>query len=297
MVIVFAVILPIVLLSDIYLVLGRSNIELDTDSEYGRILIYRTMVNDREERHLVIDKGFESGMFIDSPNELVYEYTKYYDLMNYFNQNIDNTLLIGGAAYSYPKHFLNTYPEKKMDVVEIDKKVTAIAREYFHLEDNSNLTIYHEDGRTYLNRTNNKYDAILNDAFNGASPPFHLLTKEANERIYHRLSDDGIYLVNIISSLEGSSSNLLKSQVNTIKEVFPTIYIFATRGTLDLYDIQNLMIVATKEETRRNIDLTQNEYIDNMLENYYEIGSYENSVIFTDDYAPIDYYLKDILYN
>jgi spermidine synthase len=32
-----------------------------------------------------------------------------------------------------------------MDVVEIDPKMTELAKKYFNLKDNKNLHIYHED--------------------------------------------------------------------------------------------------------------------------------------------------------
>lgn len=67
------------------------------DTQYGRVLIYNTVLNGNNVRILNIDSGFESATFTDEDkvNELVFDYTKYYDLM--FNAKIDinNVLLIG----------------------------------------------------------------------------------------------------------------------------------------------------------------------------------------------------------
>ena len=151
------------------------------DTQYGRVLIYNAMRGDDEVRVLNIDSGFESATFINKEkrNELVFEYTKYYDLMFKANIDIKDTLMIGGAGYNYPKYFISHYQDKTMDVVEIDGEITEIAKEYFYLndlireykiEENKRLGLITDDGRVYLNQNTKKYDAILNDAFAGNSP-------------------------------------------------------------------------------------------------------------------------------
>ena len=94
-----------------------------------RVLIYNTVLNGNNVRILNIDSGFESATFTDEDkvNELVFDYTKYYDLM--FNAKIDinNVLLIGGAGYSYPKYYISHYPNKNMDVVEIDEGIIFLS--------------------------------------------------------------------------------------------------------------------------------------------------------------------------
>jgi hypothetical protein len=86
-------------------------------------------------------------MFLDVDSDLVYPYSKYYRLADFFNPHIKNALMIGGGAYSYPKDFLKKHPEARLDVVEIDPGVTALAQQYFNLKPSAQLHIYHEDGR------------------------------------------------------------------------------------------------------------------------------------------------------
>jgi len=262
---------------------------VDVDSEYGRIMVYTTKFEKRDIQVMEINKGFQSAMFLDNPYELVYEYTKYYNLMNYFNDRITNTLLIGGAAYSFPKHYIKEYPERFIDVVEIDPKVTEIAKKHFYLEENDRLSIVHQDGRIYLNKNRKKYDAILNDAFVGETQPFHLSTLETVGKIYESLNENGVYLINIAASLEGKNARLLNEKVNTLKAVFPHVYVFALRKEHKEM-IQNIMLVASKAENRKEITLTQNGDMDKMLINYCRVNT-GNAGILTDDYAPIDYYI------
>jgi spermidine synthase len=86
-----------------------------------------------------------------------------------------------------------------MDVVEIDPKITEIARKYFYLdklikdfnlEENGRLKLMNEDGRTYLNNNNIEYDAILNDAFSGDNPAKTLTTIENIRNIKKSLKKD-----------------------------------------------------------------------------------------------------------
>ena len=68
-------------------------------------------------------------MYTDTQDpELVYQYTKFYDLIEHFNPSFKRTLMIGGGAYSYPKHYLRKYPEAEIDVVEIDPELFLLAQ-------------------------------------------------------------------------------------------------------------------------------------------------------------------------
>ena len=92
--------------------------------------------------------------------------------------DVKNSAMIGGAAYQYPKYYISHFLDKKMDVIEIDPVSTKIAREYFYLDDliaeygDTRLGLYNEDGRVFLSRCEQKYDAILNDAFLMSIFPF-----------------------------------------------------------------------------------------------------------------------------
>ena len=53
------------------------------DTQYGRVIIYNSILNGENIRMLNIDSGYESATFTDESkvNELVFDYTKFYDLM------------------------------------------------------------------------------------------------------------------------------------------------------------------------------------------------------------------------
>ena len=102
-----------------------------------------------------VDTGLESYINQET-NEMGATYLYYYDLFDYYNKNAKSTLMIGGAAYTYPTYYLNRYQDKTIDVVEIDEKTTELAVKEFDLDiNNPRLKIYHQDGRSFLNTTDN----------------------------------------------------------------------------------------------------------------------------------------------
>ena len=76
---------------------GNKKNYVSYDTQYGRAIIYNGKIRNQNVRILNIDSGYESATFTDENkvNDLVFEYTKYYDLMFKSNIEIQNTLLIG----------------------------------------------------------------------------------------------------------------------------------------------------------------------------------------------------------
>lgn len=256
------------------------------DTQYGRVLIYNSKLesNNKDVRVFNIDSGYESFTYTNEEEiyELVSDYTKLYDLMFKSNNNISNTLMIGGGGYSYPKYFISHFENKNMDVVEIDGDVTKLAKKYFFLdklikdyniEENHRLNLITEDGRVYLNENSKKYDAILNDAFSGNIPAKTLTTVEAAQKVKDSLVPNGLYLSNIIGAVDGENSKFLKAEVNTLKQVFKNVYVVPIDNYQE-YQEYNNMVIAT--------DDTLN------IENCYDLKIEENEIVLTDNYCPVD---------
>jgi len=200
--------------------------------------------------------------------------------------------MLGGAGYSFPKDFLLHYEKQQtIDVVEIDPEVTELAKQYFDLKENPRLTIYHEDGRVYLNRTLNKYDVIFGDAFSSHySLPYQLTTKEAVEKKFDILNKDGVVILNIISSIQGEKGEFLRAEYATYKSVFPQVYLFPVNHPTDGYKVQNIILVALKSKESPNLDSNDpvlKEYLDHLWEKEIQI----DVPVLTDDHTPVEYYI------
>lgn len=258
---------------------------LDTDSEYSRIWIKKFTNNSGKEYNtLEVDNGYES--IASGEKNLTADYLKYYDLFNYYQENTENVLMIGGAAYTYPSYFLEQYKDKKIDVVEIDSKMTELAEKYFDLNtQNENLNIYHEDGRRYINTTQNKYDCILIDAFKGLNVPFQLTTEEALIQAKRNLNENGIVITNIISALDGKNANFIKYEYATYKKVFKDVKIFKVQnGMFNDDELQNLILVDFKGNVIEKND-EYNKY-KNLLKNEVLDFSSDKNVV-TDELCPV----------
>jgi spermidine synthase len=222
-------------------------------------------------------------------DELVLNYSKFYHLIRHFNPEFKKTLIIGGAAYSFPKEYLKVYPSKQIDVVEIDPMMTEAAKKHFDLKENANLQIFHTDGRVFLNQTENKYDVILIDAFTSIySVPFQLTTIEAIRQMERTLNKNGVIFVNLISAFEGDGSKFLNAEVKTFREVFPNVYIFKANAKKAETVPQNAVLVITKAD---NLTFESDDAeIAALLKQRYEKELNSTLPTLSDDFAPVEYY-------
>ena len=273
----------------------KKNGVVDIDTTYNRIWIYDTKDTKTGEmvRKMGINNENHSSMFLKS-DELVNEYTKYYDMVRHFNPTFRKALMLGGGGYSYPKDYLRKYPENTIDVVEIDPAVTRLAKQFFNLKDNPRLRIYHEDGRTHINRTRETYDVIFSDAFTSRyAVPYQLTTQEAIEKQYNILNDGGLVILNIISALEGDNGKFLRAEYATYKQIFPQVYLFPVQST-DALELQNIILVALKSNQKPLLTSTDQK-IHGYLQHIWKSEIQEDMPILTDDHAPVEYYINNII--
>ena len=211
-----------------------------TDRRYNPPKRVRVMITDPDSA--------QSLMYTEEPNELVSEYTKFYDLAFHYKPDTKRILMLGGGGYSVPKHILAEHKDVSIDVVELDPGVTETARKYFALKDSPNLRIFHEDARTFINRTPDElYDAIFMDTFNSAIViPFQLTTVEAGKRLRALLKPDGVLIVNIISSVYGPKSGVFHGIYKSFAQSFGTMMIFPANAPEPkyAYALQNIMLTA-----------------------------------------------------
>ena len=278
-----SIVLILIILGKWIFKLNNPDILLDTDSQYSRIWVKQIATEKNTYKTLQVDTGLESYIDIDT-GEMGAKYLRFYDLFEYFNKNAKDTLLIGGAAYTYPIHCLDKFENKTIDVVEIDEKMTEIAQNEFGLDtSNPRLNIYNQDGRSYLNYSEKKYDTILIDAFKGMNAPFELTTYQALSNAKNLLNENGIVLTNIISSIEGENSKFIQYEYATYKAVFDDVKIFMVNSN-DREVEQNLILMGIKGNPE--IDDSKFEKYNNYLK--MEVTNFEtNKKIVTDDFAPI----------
>ena len=284
MIVELLIIIGLNLLGGYLFQIKNSEITKDIDSEYSRIWVTNLNVGETTYKTLQVDTGLESYINQET-GEMGATYLYYYDLFEYYNKEANDALMIGGAAYTYPMHYLKKYENKTIDVVEIDETMTQIAEEEFGLDKNNpNLGLITQDGRSYLNYNEKKYDTVFIDAFKGLNAPFELTTYEAMQKVYDSLNENGTVITNIISSLEGNDSDFIKYEYSTYKAVFDNVKVFQVNTNHANDQEQNLILVGIKGN--ENININKEEEYNALLSN--EIKDFtSDKPIVTDDYAPI----------
>lgn len=268
----------------------------DVDTEYSRVQIsddiHKESVTDKgvPVRLMRMGKTINSGIYRDN-SELYLPYTRYFRLVRHFRPDVQHSLMIGGGGFVYPMDFLRQFPHATMDVAEIDPQLTDLARQYLRYRDNQNLRIINEDGRTFLNRAQERYDVIFCDAFSSYySIPYQLTTRESISHMHRVLNDGGVALVNIISAIEGDSGKFLRAEYATFRSIFSQVYLFPVRDPVDGKQFQNIMLVAVKGNRVPRM-VSEDPELKGYLGHGWQKEVPRDMPILTDNYAPVDYYI------
>jgi spermidine synthase len=104
--------------------------------------------------------------------------------------------ILGNAAGTTARAFRVLHPATRLDPVEIDPELTKIGYRYFGLP--RSVHVHNEDARPFLRRRpNERWDAILVDAYRQPYIPFYLVTKEFFQLVRDRLTPGGVVVVNV----------------------------------------------------------------------------------------------------
>ena len=199
------------------------------------------------------------------------------------------SFFIGGGTYSVPRAWRD-YGTGPITVAEIDPAVTRVAQEHFWF-DSDGVEIVHEDARrALLSRSGKSYDVIVGDAFGDIAVPQHLVTREFFELVRARLSEDGVFVMNVIDFVE--QLDALAAIHRTLDSVFPSVEVW-TEKTPPQPGQQRVFVLAAGKspsgfdaftaaapEPKRFAALGWS-FTDRVLKA-------RNSFVLTDDFAPID---------
>jgi spermidine synthase len=276
------------------------NVIYDDETQYCRIRIKQDP-HIPDKRTFVQDRLVHSIAMMNDINNLQYGYERIYTIVTEQTLREEkNTafLAIGGGGYIFPRFIRHKWPAGRVDVAEIDPGVTTAAMAAFGLSKNHGLNIFTMDGRNYVDKLLNQnktgqgttqFDFIYVDAYDNFSIPYQLVTREFNEKIYHLLKNDGVYMLNLIDVY--SSALVLGSVINTLQQTFKNVY--AITNEFEYYNRATFVLLAS----RQPLDM---ETITGQLEKYpgkswcmtpAEAEILRNKcgrLILTDDYAPLD---------
>jgi spermidine synthase len=162
-----------------------------------------------------------------------------------------------------------------------------------------NLNIEIGDGRLNLEQSPHKYDIIAVDAYRPPYIPPHMTTQEFFQIAASHLTEDGVLTLN--SASVPGDRRLIDGLATTMATIFPSIY------TVDIPGSLNTMLFATKQETKPEnfaanfVTLSQDPTVHPLLIASMQTTfgnlktSYATTTVFTDDHAPIEWIVNDMV--
>jgi MFS family permease len=188
------------------------------ESDYYYIKVTNEPDAEGQKRTLVLDNLIHGYFILGHPERLDYDYEHIYGLVAHRSAATRaraagvketteaplKTLFLGGGAYTFQRYMQHKYPQTSVDVAEIDPAVTRAGFAALGLPKDTPVKTTWGDARQFVvkNQGKKKYDLVFGDAFNDFSVPWHLTTREFNEMLAGMLSDDGVYMINIIDAYE-----------------------------------------------------------------------------------------------
>ena len=224
------------------------------------------------------DEGF-TGMYYDYAMAAPF-------MANVSEKGNSSLLILGMGTGTYASQCRKYFENLSIKGVEIDEKITKLAKKYFDLPQDIPVTTY--DGRAYLNATDEKYDVIMVDAYQDITIPFQMSTKEFFSMVYGHLNDGGVMVVNM-NMHSDKKGNINEYLSDTIASIFDSVF------TADVKGSTNRELFASKgsydiEEFNKCIDeISDRELREMMIQVSDNIVKYEGgNCILTDDKAPVE---------
>jgi len=212
--------------------------------------------------------------------------------------DVKRVAIVGLAAGTAARQMTAVYGDIPIDGFELDPKIVEVGRKYFGMT-MPNLNIFIGDGRLNLERSTNLYDIIAVDAYRPPYIPPHMTTQEFFEICASHLTENGVLTINS-ASIPGDR-RLINGLATTMATVFPSIY------TVDIPGSLNTMIFATQKETKPEyftanlVALSNDPGANPLLVHTVQVtfsnlkSNYDRTTVFTDDHAPIEWIVNDMV--
>ena len=211
-----------------------------------------------------------------------------------------DAFFVGGGAYSLPRAWAARWPNAEMVVAELDPEVTEIAHSDLWLKETPGLRVIHADARAALKAlpSGQKFDVIFGDAFHDISVPQHLVTDEFHTVIAKRLRPGGVYAMNVVDKQR--SPRFVLSLARTLQRRFQNVELWLDIDAIQPTEARTTWIIIASD-TATPTERANAEYgfgriwaqipLDAMIK---EVGA-DQLVVLTDDFAPVDRLLGDLL--
>jgi spermidine synthase len=209
-----------------------------------------------------------------------------------------NVVILGLAGGTAARQYTATFGSG-VDItgVEIDPEILNVARRYFHL-DEANVHPVVADARYWLDTHAGKYDVIALDAYQQPYIPFHLTTREFFTGVRNHLSPGGVVVANV--GRTATDYRLVDAIASTMAAVYPSVFL------IDVPQFTNTMVYGSTQPTtladvEHNLGLTSEPLAKDVAASAIAQGnlrvSQYHSQVFTDDLAPVERLIDEIIFS
>lgn len=262
------------------------------DSFYGNVKVVDYQGAAGQTREMLID-GLIQGGLDRATGQSVYEYSYLIEQLPFVAKPDIKTALFIGLG---PGAVVREYQRRGVlsDVVDIDPLVVAMAEKHFGFSPQRPVTL--ADGRTALRDTKSIYDVIVMDVFNGDITPGHLLSTEAISHVRAKLSQDGVFAMNLIGSL-APDARMLPSVIRTLRTQFREVIAFPLFDASNPESARgNLVILASNISLAGPLAVRALPEVHPLaapgvtaaLRQGMRLPDYGDAILLTDDYNPLD---------
>jgi spermidine synthase len=275
----------------------------DKTNFYHRIRVLQKKVDNGDRMiSLYMDTAFQGAQYDRSFN-IPSRCQRFWALSRIFCPHLERAVFLGGGALVMPEALLRAYPSSAVEVIEIDPELLEVGRRFFKMAEYPQLTMIPDDARRYLRLTDKKYDLIFGDVYHGLrTVPAHLITREFFTLVRDRLRERGVYMMNLIGTIQGPHASSFRSTLHTLQAVFKHTYVFAIEPT-NLRQVQNIIIAATDAEIswigadRQKFE--KDPLAGLLISHYISKENYDlaGASLITDYHNPIEYLAAKSLYS
>lgn len=167
------------------------------------------IVDNGRRRFLHFDFGaIQSVMELSNPQGLALAYTRKMMAFLLFNRSPKRILLLGLGGGSLAKFCYFNLPSATLTAVEVSHDVIALRNEFGIPVDNHRFRVINSNGAAYMSASAHRKDVILADACDRKGMAADLGSVEFYRNARSRLSDDGIFVVNVCGELDATAAHL-----------------------------------------------------------------------------------------
>ena len=181
--------------------------------------------------------GQQSGMQLNQPDKLIFQYTQAMMLALLFCPDAKSTLLLGLGAGSLAKSLFSQDDKLLITAVELRQKVVDIAHDWFDLPRCDRLSIEVADAFAFIKSPPTKSDMLFVDLYLDHGLQDMLLSRSFSRDCYNALNDDGCLIINLWDEGKG----YLPFDLVYLEEVF------TSQALLIVTDEGNIIVIIGRD--------------------------------------------------